>query len=94
MQGNVLKLNLGYSHDVNFEAPEGVTVTAPKQTEIVVEGHRPAARRPGRGQHPRMARPRALQGQGHPLQGRVHLPQGRQEEVRTRKWQTANETCS
>ena len=38
MQGNVLKLSLGYSHDVNFEVPEGVTVTAPKQTEIVVEG--------------------------------------------------------
>ncbi len=38
MQGNVLKLNLGYSHEVNFEAPEGVTVSAPKQTEIVVEG--------------------------------------------------------
>ncbi len=38
MQGNVLKLNLGYSHDVNFEPPEGVTVTAPKQTHIVVEG--------------------------------------------------------
>lgn len=38
MQGNTLKLNLGYSHEVNFEAPEGVTVTAPKQTEIVVEG--------------------------------------------------------
>ncbi|MEJ1992459.1 MAG: 50S ribosomal protein L6 [Maritimibacter sp.] len=38
MQGNVLKLNLGYSHDVNFEAPQGVTVTAPKPTEIVVEG--------------------------------------------------------
>jgi large subunit ribosomal protein L6 len=38
VQGNVLKLNLGYSHDVNFEAPEGVTVTAPKNTEIVVEG--------------------------------------------------------
>ncbi len=38
MQGNVLKLNLGLSHDVEFEVPEGVTVTAPKQTEIVVEG--------------------------------------------------------
>ncbi|MCK0137493.1 50S ribosomal protein L6 [Aliiroseovarius sp. F47248L] len=38
MQGNVLKLNLGLSHDVDFVAPEGVTVTAPKQTEIVVEG--------------------------------------------------------
>lgn len=38
MQGNVLKLQLGYSHEVNFEVPAGVTVTAPKQTEIVVEG--------------------------------------------------------
>ncbi len=36
--GNVLKLSLGYSHEVNFEAPAGVTVTAPKQTEIIVEG--------------------------------------------------------
>ena len=39
MQGNTLKLNLGYSHEVDFEAPEGVTITAPKQTEIVVEGN-------------------------------------------------------
>ena len=38
MQGNTLKLNLGYSHDVDFTAPEGVTITAPKPTEIVVEG--------------------------------------------------------
>ncbi|MGY9047777.1 50S ribosomal protein L6 [Puniceibacterium antarcticum] len=39
LQGRVLKLNLGLSHDVNFEIPEGVTVTAPKPTEIIVEGH-------------------------------------------------------
>ncbi len=38
MAGNVLKLQLGYSHEVNFEVPKGVTVTAPKQTEIIVEG--------------------------------------------------------
>ncbi len=38
MQGNTLKLSLGLSHDVNFEVPDGVTVTAPKQTEIVIEG--------------------------------------------------------
>ncbi|MFN3847295.1 MAG: 50S ribosomal protein L6 [Paracoccaceae bacterium] len=36
--GNVLKLSLGYSHEVNFAVPDGVTVTSPKQTEIVVEG--------------------------------------------------------
>ncbi|MGR3554179.1 50S ribosomal protein L6 [Paracoccus sp. (in: a-proteobacteria)] len=38
MQGNVLKLNLGLSHEVNFEVPEGVTVAAPKPTQITVEG--------------------------------------------------------
>ena len=38
MAGNVLKLSLGYSHEVNFDVPAGVTVTSPKQTEIVVEG--------------------------------------------------------
>jgi len=38
MQGNTLKLNLGYSHDVDFEVPAGVTVTAPKPTIIIVEG--------------------------------------------------------
>jgi large subunit ribosomal protein L6 len=38
MAGNVLKLTLGLSHDVNYEIPAGVTVTAPKPTEIIVEG--------------------------------------------------------
>jgi large subunit ribosomal protein L6 len=37
-QGNVLKLSLGYSHEVNFEVPKGVTVATPKPTEITVEG--------------------------------------------------------
>ncbi len=38
MAGNVLKLSLGYSHDVNFDIPAGVTITSPKNTEIIVEG--------------------------------------------------------
>jgi len=38
LQGNTLVLNLGLSHDVNFEVPDGVTVTCPKNTQIVVEG--------------------------------------------------------
>ncbi|RLJ40735.1 large subunit ribosomal protein L6 [Litoreibacter meonggei] len=38
MEGNNLKLNLGLSHDVVYEVPEGVTVAAPKPTEITVEG--------------------------------------------------------
>ncbi len=38
MQGNVLNLTLGLSHDVNFEVPSDVTVTTPKTTIIIVEG--------------------------------------------------------
>jgi large subunit ribosomal protein L6 len=38
-QGNSLKLNLGLSHDVDFPIPEGVTITTPKPTEIIVEGN-------------------------------------------------------
>ncbi len=38
MQGTTLKLSLGYSHDVNYEPPADVTVSAPKQTVVVVEG--------------------------------------------------------
>jgi large subunit ribosomal protein L6 len=38
MQGKNLQLALGFSHDVVFDVPAGVTVSTPKQTEIVVEG--------------------------------------------------------
>jgi large subunit ribosomal protein L6 len=38
VQGKVLKLQLGYSHDVDFAIPDGVTITTPKPTEIIVEG--------------------------------------------------------
>jgi large subunit ribosomal protein L6 len=38
LQGNTLKLTLGLSHDVDFAVPSDVTVTVPKQTEIIVEG--------------------------------------------------------
>ncbi len=38
MQGKSVQLSLGYSHPVVFEAPEGVTLSVPKNTEIVVEG--------------------------------------------------------
>ncbi len=37
-QGNKLNLQLGFSHPVVHEMPEGVTVETPSQTEIVVKG--------------------------------------------------------
>ena len=38
MQGKDLNLSLGFSHPVVFVAPEGITLTTPTQTEIVVQG--------------------------------------------------------
>ena len=38
LQGKVLVVNAGYSHPVNLEIPEGLTVTVPNPTEIHVAG--------------------------------------------------------
>ena len=38
VQGKVLKLSLGYSHDVDFDIPDNVKITCAKPTEIKVEG--------------------------------------------------------
>jgi len=38
MQGSKLSLALGYSHPIEYAAPEGITIEAPSQTEIVVKG--------------------------------------------------------
>ena len=39
VQGKTLKLNLGYSHDVDFAIPEGISIVCAKPTEVVIEGH-------------------------------------------------------
>lgn len=38
VQGKQLNLQLGYSHDVNYPIPAGITIATPKPTEIVVTG--------------------------------------------------------
>jgi large subunit ribosomal protein L6 len=38
MQGKVLNLTLGFSHPVNVTVPDGITITTPTQTEIVIVG--------------------------------------------------------
>ena len=38
MQGKDLNLSLGFSHPVLFKSPEGITITTPTQTEILVAG--------------------------------------------------------
>src|ERR1044072_2572761 len=38
MQGKNLQLALGYSHDVVYAVPEGITIAVPKPTEITITG--------------------------------------------------------
>jgi large subunit ribosomal protein L6 len=38
VQGKVLKLNLGFSHDILFNIPEGIKITVAENTKIKVEG--------------------------------------------------------
>lgn len=38
MAGKALKLSLGYSHDIEYEIPAGITIVTPKPTEIVISG--------------------------------------------------------
>lgn len=37
-KGNVLNMNLGFSHPVDYPVPEGITIETPSQTEIIVSG--------------------------------------------------------
>ena len=37
-QGKTLKLQLGYSHDVDFDIPEGIEIKTPDQTTIEISG--------------------------------------------------------
>jgi large subunit ribosomal protein L6 len=37
-KGKTLSLSLGFSHPVDYDAPEGITIEVPSQTEIVVKG--------------------------------------------------------
>ena len=37
-KGDGLNLSLGYSHPVEYRAPEGVTLETPSQTEVIVRG--------------------------------------------------------
>jgi large subunit ribosomal protein L6 len=38
VQGSNLKLQLGYSHDVDFAIPEGITIKTPDQTTVEITG--------------------------------------------------------
>jgi large subunit ribosomal protein L6 len=37
-KGKVLNLSLGFSHPIDYPVPEGITISTPSQTEVVVSG--------------------------------------------------------
>ena len=38
LQGKDLNLSLGFSHPIVFKSPEGITITVPTQTEVLIVG--------------------------------------------------------
>ena len=38
LQGKDIKLSLGFSHEVIYQAPQGITLAVPVPTEIVITG--------------------------------------------------------
>ena len=38
LKGNILNLQLGFSHDINFNIPEGIKITVDKQTIVKISG--------------------------------------------------------
>ena len=38
LKGNQLNLQLGYSHDINFDIPDGIKITVEKQTTLKITG--------------------------------------------------------
>ena len=39
IKGNQLSLQLGYSHDINFDIPEGIKIAVEKQTTLKISGY-------------------------------------------------------
>ena len=39
LKGNLLNLQLGYSHDIDFNIPEGIKISVEKQTTLKITGH-------------------------------------------------------
>ena len=39
IKGNQLNLQLGYSHDINYDIPEGIKILVEKQTTLKISGH-------------------------------------------------------
>ena len=79
MQGKDLNLALGFSHPVVFQAPEGITLATPTQTEILVSGADKQQVGEVAAKIRAYRQAGALQGQGRPLLRRENHHEGSQE---------------
>ena len=77
LKGKNLELALGYSHPVPIEAPDGHRVRGPAADPVIVRGISKQVVGEIAARHPQAAPAGALQGQGHPLRGRVRRQEGR-----------------
>ena len=39
LKGKQLNMQLGFSHDINFDVPEGIKIVVEKQTIVKISGH-------------------------------------------------------
>jgi ribosomal protein L6P/L9E len=76
-KGSNLEFALGYSHPITVEPPAGITFVVEKPRPVLGPGHRQAAGRRGRREHPQAAQARPVQGQGRAIRRRADPPQGR-----------------
>ena len=69
MQGKDLKLSLGFSHEVVYETPQGITLATPTQTEVTISGSDKQQVGQVAANIRAYRQAGALQGQGRPLCG-------------------------
>ena len=79
LRGANLEFALGFSHPVVVEPPAGVTFAVEAPTRFSVSGHRQAAGRRDRREHPQDPQAGPVQGQGRAVRRRGRPAQGRKD---------------
>ena len=85
LKGKQLSLDVGFANTLTVDHPRRHHPQPARSQPRRSGRHRQAAGRPGRRRHPRLAAPRALQGQGRALHRRGGAAQGRQGDHRHRQ---------
>ncbi len=83
LQGKELNLTLGFSHPVVFKTPDGITITVPTQTEILITGNDKQRVGEVAAKIRRLPSAGTLQGQGRALLGREDHLEGSQEGLKS-----------